>query len=145
MFLLALIGILWTLFARRDENKDFAYAVDDDDSSSMHRPSSLLAHINEATRKTILGMDNGDDPFAGGEKAAMAGVAGAAVAGGHEDDEYQDDDGYRRAETPAIAGGFFDDANRPARARYSFEGTGPGEMAVSQGAQLVVLDDHDPA
>ncbi|KAH7108308.1 cortical protein marker for cell polarity-domain-containing protein [Auriculariales sp. MPI-PUGE-AT-0066] len=137
VFLLALIGILWTLFARRDENNNFGYAVDDDDSSSMHRPSSLLAHINEATRKTIFGGDN-DDPFA--EKAAVAG----GVAGGH-DDYQDDDDGYRRAETPAVGGGYADDANRPAHARYSFEGTGAGELPVSAGTQLIVLDDRDPA
>ncbi|KZV86588.1 hypothetical protein EXIGLDRAFT_774480 [Exidia glandulosa HHB12029] len=145
VFLLALIGILWTLFARRDDNSNLGYPVDDDDSSSVHRPSSLLAHINEATRKTILGVD--DDPFSGGEKAAAAAGVGAMAAHHHgsEEDDYQDDDGYRRAETPAVAGDFTDDSNRPAHARYSFEGTGAGELPVSAGTQLVVLDDRDPA
>jgi len=140
VFLLALIGILWTLFARRDDNLN-GYPVDDDDSSSMHHPSSLLAHINEATRKTILGGDH-DDPFHGGEKAVAAGMAAGAL---HGSDDYHDDDGYRRAETPAVGGVYADDSNRPAHARYSFEGSGPGELAVSAGAELIVLDDRDPA
>lgn len=145
VFLLALIGILWTLFARRDDNSNLGYPVDDDDSSSVHRPSSLLAHINEATRKTILGVD--DDPFSAGEKGAMIGGAGALAAhhAASEEDEYQDDDGYRRAETPAVAGGLADDANRPAHARYSFEGSGAGELPLAAGAPVVVLDDRDPA
>ncbi|EJD52524.1 hypothetical protein AURDEDRAFT_111189 [Auricularia subglabra TFB-10046 SS5] len=143
VFLLALLGILWTLFARRDDNSNLGYPIDDDDSSSLHRPSSLLAHINEATRKTILGVD--EDPFSGGEKVAAGAAAGAMAAhhAGSSEDEYQDDDGYRRAETPAAA--FPEDANRPAHARYSFEGTGAGELPVAAGTQLIVLDDRDPA
>jgi hypothetical protein len=51
VFLLALIGILWTLFARRDDKlKQFEAAEDDD--SIHHRPSSLLEHINAAYADT---------------------------------------------------------------------------------------------
>ena len=56
VFFLALIGILWTLFSRRDDKLGKLDGADDeDDDSVQHRPSSLLDHINAATRNTILG------------------------------------------------------------------------------------------
>ncbi|KAJ7072485.1 cortical protein marker for cell polarity-domain-containing protein [Mycena amicta] len=61
VFLLALVGILWTLFSRRDEKiNKFDGAEDDDDDSTHHRPSSLLEHINAATRTTIIGAPFGN-------------------------------------------------------------------------------------
>ncbi|KIM21794.1 hypothetical protein M408DRAFT_18316 [Serendipita vermifera MAFF 305830] len=58
VFLIGLIGILWALFARRDD-RNFGQdtIVEDDDSV---RPSSLLAHVNAAARNTILGTPKPD-------------------------------------------------------------------------------------
>ncbi|KAJ7901690.1 cortical protein marker for cell polarity-domain-containing protein [Mycena olivaceomarginata] len=122
VFLLALIGILWTLFSRRDDKVNKFEAVEeDDDDSTHHRPSSLLEHINAATRTTIIGANQ--DPFA------------------------PDASNYMRAETPsdAIGGIMTEETSRPAQARYSFDGTGDGELPLSAGSAVEVLDDRDPA
>lgn len=140
VFLLALIGILWTLFSRRDDklNKFDPVEVDDDDDSA-HRPSSLLAHINAATRNTIIG-DSG--PFGPHVDKEGEGVIG--TAGGFEPDASN----YVRAETPSDAvigtmGG--EDMTRPAHARYSFDGEGEGELALNAGQEVEILDDNDAA
>ncbi|KDQ57571.1 hypothetical protein JAAARDRAFT_35266 [Jaapia argillacea MUCL 33604] len=144
VFLLVLIGILWALFARRDDSiAKFDPAEDDDSSSVHHRPSSLLAHVNAATRNTILG---GLSPFSdfNGEKDQA--TAEGAMAG-HEHDPYGPDaSNFVRAETPsdAIAGIMSgDEGSRPAHARYSFDGAGEGELPLSAGQELEVIDDHD--
>lgn len=36
------------------------------------------------------------------------------------------------------------DVNRPAQARYSFDGTGEGELKLTSGQQVTVLNDRDP-
>ncbi|KAL0956070.1 hypothetical protein HGRIS_002239 [Hohenbuehelia grisea] len=163
VFLIALIGILWTLFTRRDDNlqKFDNAAIEDDDESTQHRPSSLLEHINAATRTTILG--------------GLAGGAVAAGKAGSDDDEQEkypmqertpgpdgayaakdqadpfgpdaDESHYVRADTPSdAAGGLMpEESSRPAHARYSFDGTGEGELPMTAGTQLMVLDDRDPA
>ncbi|KZT63770.1 hypothetical protein DAEQUDRAFT_679788 [Daedalea quercina L-15889] len=140
VFFLALIGILWTLFTRRDDKIKLDGGVADDDDDSSHRPSSLLEHINAATRATVLG-DSAFGPHAG--KEAVAGVATA------ESDPFQPDaDNYMRAETPsdAIAGTMGgEDMSRPAHARYSFDGTGEGELPLSAGQEIEILDDGDAA
>ncbi len=77
VFLMGLLGVLWALFRRRDErnygqdtgtdDKDY-----DDDMDSLQRPSSLLAHINAATRNTIFmpkDMDISSNAEASGHKA----------------------------------------------------------------------------
>ncbi|OSX66181.1 hypothetical protein POSPLADRAFT_1166155 [Postia placenta MAD-698-R-SB12] len=140
VFLLALIGILWTLFSRRDDklNKFDPVEVDDDDDSA-HHPSSLLAHINAATRNTIIG-DSG--PFGPHVDKEGEGVIG--TAGGFEPDASN----YVRAETPSDAvigtmGG--EDMTRPAYARYSFDGEGEGELALNAGQEVEILDDNDAA
>ncbi|KAH9935400.1 cortical protein marker for cell polarity-domain-containing protein [Fomitopsis serialis] len=141
VFLLALIGILWTLFSRRDDKIKLDGGAADDDDDSSHRPSSLLEHINAATRATVLG-ETAFGPHA--EKEATAGAAAT------ESDPFQPDaDNYMRAETPsdAIAAGTMagEDMLRPAHARYSFDGGGEGELPLSAGQEIEILDDGDAA
>ncbi|KAG6857255.1 hypothetical protein H0H87_007088 [Tephrocybe sp. NHM501043] len=139
VFLIALIGILWTLLSRRDDKMTkFDAAEDDDDDSTHHRPSSLLEHINAATRTTILGAG----PFVNhGEKEEEE------ITHDNHDPFGPDASNYMRAETPsdAIGGMLAEETSRPAHARYSFDGAGEGELPISAGAELEVLDDRDPA
>jgi hypothetical protein len=145
-----LLGILWTLFSRRDEalSKFDPADVDDDDDSTKHRPSSLLAHINAATSATILG---GKGQTVSGEKDAAAAVAAADAGGsssGHDPLSGPDASNYLRAETPsdAFGGGLMsDETGRPAHARYSFDGSGEGELSLVVGQEVEVLDDRDAA
>jgi hypothetical protein len=145
VFLLVLLGILWTLVSRRDEvpTKYDPADVGDDDDSTKHQPSSLLVHINAAaTSAAILG----------GKEASDAGVATtAADAGGtsslgHDPLSGPDASNYLRAETPsdAFVGGLVgEETGRPAHARYSFDGTGEGELALVIGQEIEILDDRD--
>ncbi|KAG9012534.1 hypothetical protein FRB94_005851 [Tulasnella sp. JGI-2019a] len=148
VFLLLLLGILWALCSRRDAGLANPNPEDDDEdtSSFRHGPSALLAHINAATRTTILG------------SAALGGAAAmAAHQQHHKDDSYaQDHDAWVRAETPsdAMAGGVGvgvayagdeEDVNRPTHARYSFAGGAEGELPVAAGQEVIVLDDRDQA
>jgi nitrogen fixation-related uncharacterized protein len=145
VFLIVLIGILWALFSRRHEREEGKYEVSDmgDDDSTNGRPTSLLAHINAATRNTIMGAQS---PFgAHAEKE----LAAAGAAGAETDDGYGPDaDGFTRAETPSDAIGMAmggEEEGRPARARYSFDGTEDGELPLSAGTEVLILDDRDPA
>ena len=52
---------------------------------------------------------------------------------------------YVRSETPSDAHGSGGQIGRPAHARYSFEATGEGELALTAGMELEVLDDSDQA
>jgi hypothetical protein len=121
--------------------------TDDDDESMQHRPTSLLAHINAATRNTIMGSNS---PFAmyGSDKSAAGGPVTAGLSShGHGTDA---DDGYEREDTPSEAmglavGGDSDEMGRPARVRYSFDGTEEGELPLSAGLEVIILDDRDPA
>jgi hypothetical protein len=138
VFVLALIGILWTLISRKDDkaNKLDMADFDEDDDSTRHRPSSLLEHINAATRTTILGASN---PFGNiSEKDEKSGGT-----------DGPDGSNYVRAETPSDAvGGTLaaeEETSRPAYARYSFDGTGEGELALTAGMEVEVLDDRDAA
>lgn len=38
-----------------------------------------------------------------------------------------------------------EEASRPAHARYSFDATGEGELPMSAGQEIEILDDGDPA
>ncbi|KAI8993776.1 cortical protein marker for cell polarity-domain-containing protein [Trametes punicea] len=150
VFLLALIEILWTLFARRDDKVNSYDAADlDADDDSAHRPSSLLEHINAATRSTILGSPFG--PNAEKEAGlAAAGAGGATAAAAAHDDPFSGPDAsnYLRAETPsdALHGGMGpEEQSRPAYARYSFDGHGEGELPLKAGQELEILDDRDDA
>jgi hypothetical protein len=143
VFLLALIGILWTLFSRKEEKLNkFDGADDEDEDSTHHRPSSLLEHINAATRTTILGASS----FNYNEKEEKA--TGGLTQ--QETDPFAsgpDASNYVRADTPSDAAGglLAEETSRPAHARYSFDGTGEGELPISAGAEVEVLDDRDPA
>lgn len=148
VFLLVLFGILWTLFSRRDEVlSKFDPDTGDDDDSTKHRPSSLLEHINAATRTTILGSPS---PFhnvsASGEKEAAAAADAGASSTGHDLLSGPDASNYVRAETPsdAFGGGLIgEETGRPAHARYSFDGAGEGELSLAVGQELEILDDRD--
>lgn len=149
VFLLALIGILWTLFSRRDDKLNkFEAAEDDDDDSARHRPSSLLEHINAATRTTILGASVSPFGHMNGEKEEEKAADGGAPSDHNEHDPFAaDGSNYIRAETPsdAIGGMMTEETSRPARARYSFDGAEEGELPISAGAEVEVLDDRDAA
>ncbi|KAJ3794740.1 cortical protein marker for cell polarity-domain-containing protein [Lentinula aff. detonsa] len=142
VFLLALIGILWTLFARRDRDdklKQFDAAAEDDESIH-HRPSSLLEHINAATRGTIIGASPFAQHSSEKEEERLEGD-------GLEPEYAHDGDNYVRAETPSAYGGAMgtEEASRPAHARYSFDGAGEGELPLTAGAEVEILDDRDHA
>jgi len=146
VFLLALIGILWTLFSRRDDklNNKYEAAEEEDDDSTHHRPSSLLEHINAATRTTIIGAS----PFANyGAKEDKQPETRSHTPDQDPDPFAPDASNYMRAETPsdAIGGIMTEETSRPAQARYSFDGTGDGELPLSAGSAVEVLDDRDPA
>ncbi|TFK44605.1 cortical protein marker for cell polarity-domain-containing protein [Crucibulum laeve] len=141
VFLLALIGILWTLFSRRgDKLNKFDTVEEEDDDSTHHRPSSLLEHINAATRTTILGTSPFSNYHADKEEKV-------AQETSDHDPFGPDASNYMRAETPsdAVGGMLAEEISRPAHARYSFDGTGEGELPISAGAEVEVLDDRDPA
>ncbi|PCH43711.1 hypothetical protein WOLCODRAFT_153770 [Wolfiporia cocos MD-104 SS10] len=145
VFLLALLGILWTLFSRRrDEKLNKFMPVDDEDDDSTRRPSSLLEHINAATRTTIIG-EPGPYYSQAEKEPETAGVAAASAE--HDDPFGPDGSNYVRAETPseAIAGTMGEESGRPAFVRYAFEGTGEGEIPLIAGQEVEVLDDNDPS
>lgn len=143
MFLLALVGILWALLSRREDKLARYENEDEDDDSIQHRPSSLLEHINAATRSTILGSQN---PFnnVSAEKEEAAGEGGAEA-----DPLEPDASNYLRAATPsdAVIGtmGAEEEGSRPVHARYSFDGSGEGELPLTAGMEIQVLDDRDNA
>ncbi|KAH9978864.1 cortical protein marker for cell polarity-domain-containing protein [Lactifluus volemus] len=143
VFLLVLLGILWTLFARRDEavSKFDPADMGNDDDSTEHRPSSLLEHINAATTSIL----ESQSPFQGVEKETAAADAGASSTG-HDLLSGPDASNYIRAETPsdAFGGGLgTEETGRPAHARYSFDGTGEGELSLAVGQEIEILDDND--
>jgi len=141
VFLLLLIGILWTLASRRDHDSlTGQYTTPEyEDDNSLHRPSSLLAHINAATRDTIMGVA-ADEAFA----QAKGDDHGQSPAS----DEHHP---YIRAQdtpidaAPGVLHADGEDISRPTYVRYSFDGDGEGELPVSSGQHVVILDDRDPA
>ncbi|KAG8829607.1 hypothetical protein FRC17_006318 [Serendipita sp. 399] len=146
VFLLGLIGILWALFARRDDRSFGQDTVVEDDDSV--RPSSLLAHVNAAARNTILGTPKNDYYIHKGEDTivddhARPSTAGslpaAALAGGAVATAAAE----QHILTPVTTTDEHD-VNRPAHARYSFDGTGEGELPLTSGQQVTILNDQDP-
>lgn len=154
VFLILLIGVIWTLCIRHHEaqsNKFVGY--EEEDSDSVQGPSSLLEHINAATRSTILGAGAlspfnestaakerttsppqqgkfiDDDPFAAGTSE-----------GGHQ--ALSTEDG---AIGTAIGGEAVEEEPRTTRVRFSFEGEGEGELQLSSNTEVQVLDSHDSA
>ncbi len=143
VFLLALIGILWTLFSRKDDKlKPYEGEDGEDDDSTHQRPSSLLEHVNAATRATVFGGVYGHyDGDKEEEKIEPSSPSHDANPFG------PDASNYLRAETPsdAMGGIMGEEASRPAHARYSFDGVGEGELRLSAGAEVEILDDRDQA
>lgn len=111
----------------RHEPETFASKYDpgDYDDDSLHRPSSLLEHINAATRSAIIGAGL-ESPHSGEGKS-------------EEQPRSPITDENEQAAFPRAVG----DVSRPAHVRYSFDGEGEGELRVSSGNQVVVLDDRD--
>ncbi|KAF9519271.1 hypothetical protein BS47DRAFT_1312769 [Hydnum rufescens UP504] len=148
VFFLLLIGVLWTLLSREPSLSIDPKEEQDDDSSLHHRPSSLLEHINAATRTTIVG--TGALATATGRET-QSGSRGSEEFGGLPADVDHDGSGWRRSETPAVGPGGVtgayeqEEEGRPAHARYSFDGEGEGELPLQTGAELAVLDDRDAA
>ncbi|KAF9050968.1 hypothetical protein BDZ89DRAFT_1056874 [Hymenopellis radicata] len=143
VFLLALIGILWTLFSRRDDKlKPYEGEDGEDDDSTHQRPSSLLEHVNAATRATVFGgVYSHYDQDKEEEKIEPSSPS-------HDVNPFGPDaSNYLRAETPsdAMGGIMGEEASRAAHARYSFDGVGEGELRLSAGAEVEILDDRDQA
>ena len=143
VFLLVLLGILWTLFSRKEQQIK-TIDQDEDDDSLHQRPSSLLAHVNAATKTTILGATS---PFSQYNPEKEEETTGHRSGSGHDNTDLfgPDASNYVRAETPSDALGSSGEVGRPAHARYSFEATGEGELALTAGMELEVLDDSDQA
>ncbi|KAJ3557907.1 hypothetical protein NP233_g11623 [Leucocoprinus birnbaumii] len=141
VFLLALIGILWTLFSRRDDKVKYDAAEEEDDDSTHHRPSSLLEHINAATRTTILGSTSPFSNYGLEKEDERTGLADDSDPFG------PDASNYLRAETPSEAiGGLLPEENsRIAHVRYDFTPDGEGELALQAGTEIEILDDKDHA
>ena len=113
---------------------------EEDDDSMHQRPSSLLEHINEATRGTILGAPAGFDLSQRQEDPASGFTSADPFAQEHDGDNFQ------RADTPSDAVAFgmaTDEQLRPGHARYSFDGAGEGELPLVEGMSLDILDDRD--
>ncbi|KAF9232131.1 cortical protein marker for cell polarity-domain-containing protein [Melanogaster broomeanus] len=115
VFLLALIGIVWTLLSRRD---------------------------NKLARTTILGTQSPFNNFSAEKEATRKGTI--------EPDPFGPDAShYLRAEAPsdAVVGSMAaeEEVSRPAHARYSFDGAGEGELPLTAGIEIEVLDDRDNA
>jgi len=141
VFFLVLLGILWTLFSRKEQQTK-TVDQDEDDDSLHQRPSSLLAHVNAATRTTILGATS---PFSQHNPEKEEEVSGQRSGHDNTDVFGPDASNYVRAETPSDVLGSSGEVGRPAHARYSFEATGEGELALTAGMELEVLDDSDQA
>ena len=157
VLLMGLLGVLWALFRRRDERN---YGQDsgtdekdyDDDMDSFQRPSSLLAHINAATRNTIFMPKDMEIS----SNAEIAGHKAEETAVDHTDHSHAlrgDSISHEGTLAPAalISGTQSpvttvdeDDVNRPAQARHSFEGDGQGELPLKTGQDVIVLNDQDP-
>jgi len=152
VFLIVLLGILWTLFSRCDEvlSKFGPVEIDNDDNLIKHQPLSLLAHINAAaTSATILG-GRGQD-ISGEKEATAAGAASIATnvgasSSGHDPLSGPNASNYLHAKTPcnAFGGGLVGkETGCPTHAHYSFDGSGEGEMVLVIGQELEILDDRD--
>jgi hypothetical protein len=104
-----------------------------------------LAHVNAAARNTILGTPKNDYYHHKGEdtivddqvRPSTAGSHGAAAAAAVAAAEHN-------ALTPVTTTDEHD-VNRPAQARYSFDGSGEGELPLRSGQQVLVLNDQDPS
>ena len=131
--------------SRRDDKLARYENEEEDEDSIQHRPSSLLEHINAATRTTILAA-HGPFNHIGVEKEEAAREGAVEPEG---DPFGPDASNYLRAATPsdAVIGTMVaeEEGTRPAHARYSFDGSGEGELPLTAGTEIEVLDDRDNA
>jgi hypothetical protein len=160
VFLMGLLGVLWALFRRRDERN---YVQDpatdekeyDDDLDSLQRPSSLLAHINAATRNTIFmpkDMEVSSHADVAGHKAEETAVDHSDQAHVLRGDSISHEGTLAAGAGAALISGSQSpvttvdehDVNRPAQARHSFEGEGEGELPLKTGQDVIVLNNQDP-
>lgn len=150
VFLLLLIGVLWAIFSRRDDHPAEEYVDQEGEEDSLHhRPSSLLEHINAATRNTIIG----GAIFQNGEKNISPEPTDGTHIGEDEDgmgtgEAYNDPDGegrVARARCKFDVLGWLCNPLTSWTCADSFVPSGDGELQLSEGAQVVVLDDRDPA
>ena len=131
VFVMVLIGILWALFARSDNNDRGEYAAfDDDDDSTQHNPTSLLEHVQAATVSMI----------GAGAASPYDGQKGKEEDGRHGDPFASYPDEYDAA---AAAGINISAEGRRAYARFSFDGDREGELPMHAGTTLDILDDSD--
>jgi len=152
VFLIVLLGILWTLFSCHDEvlSKFGPVEIDNDDNLTKHQPLSLLAHINAAAMSTTILRGRGQD-VSGEKEATAAGTAAIATnmgtsSSGRDPLSGPNVSNYLCTKTPCDAfGGSLvgKETGHPAHARYSFNGSGEGEMALVIGQELEILDDRD--
>lgn len=124
VFLLVLIGILIAVLRRRrDQNAVSELASDEGSSQSdSHRPTSLLATVGAAT--AIL-LDKKGDKRPAPDSRHMA----AASPASFDAPESVDDQGYEPDQT--------------ARVRFSFQAEHPGELTVSSGDDIMILEATD--
>ncbi|GAA5900213.1 hypothetical protein JCM8208_002052 [Rhodotorula glutinis] len=140
VFLLVLLGLLVMLARRRDEpqypprdHKGAHSAASE--TSSLHRPSSLLQTVGAATAVLL-------DPR--GEKARRNSLGGGAGGHGGEGDGA----GTSSFDAAALSYGGSDyeaDEDEPstAMARYSFHAEHPGELSISAREEVTILDSQD--
>ncbi|KDE04470.1 hypothetical protein MVLG_05118 [Microbotryum lychnidis-dioicae p1A1 Lamole] len=154
VFLLVLIGLLIALARRREEERP--NQLHDENASAesgkgsgvtggregggggLRRPTDLLATVGAATAVLLdssheksrsapaTGHHSDDESLRGG----MAAVGGAGALS-------YDSHGYDETDEPL-------EADSTARARYSFTAEHPGELSVSAGEDLTVLENGDP-
>ncbi|KPV77610.1 uncharacterized protein RHOBADRAFT_51443 [Rhodotorula graminis WP1] len=141
VFLLVLLGLLVMLARRRDEPQ---YPPRDpkgahsaaSETSSLHRPSSLLQTVGAATavlldprgekaRRNSLGGGAGGDGDGDGARAGTGSFDAAALSYGGSDYEADEDE-------PSTA-----------MARYSFHAEHPGELSISAREEVTILDSQD--
>jgi len=154
---MGLLGVLWALFRRRDERHSVQDSGSDekeydDDMDSLQRPSSLLAHINAATRNTIFMPKDMEVSSNAGHRAEETAVDHSDPIHALRSDSISHEGTLAAGAGAALISGSQspvttvdeDDVNRPARARHSFEGDGEGELPLKTDQNVIVLNNQDP-
>ncbi|KAM0748462.1 hypothetical protein T439DRAFT_303994 [Meredithblackwellia eburnea MCA 4105] len=128
VFLLVLIGLLIALARRRDEPQ-YPQPADQrqyrDSIQVQHHPTALLEAVGAATAVMLEGKGNKEK-----EQERLGAVDHDSIAGPMSFDADSEEDGQLQSD--AIA-----------RARYSFQGEHVGELSVTAGEDLVVLEASD--
>ena len=120
VFLLVLIGVLIALARRRKTNQELLSDGDSSQSGSHHRPTSLLATVGAAT--AVL-LDKKGEKRSGDNERALATPASFGSPDSVEDHEYEPD--------------------QTARVRFSFHAEHPGELTVSSGEDITIVEATD--